>query len=709
MQLITFRPWAPLLLTDLTLLWLLQRLLGALFPLGLLGLWLEGVFRMGVLWGVLSLLGDCGKIRELLPVLCLSTPLFLSLRTLVPGALSAPPVLLASAPWAWLLVAYGGAGLAWAVWKMLSPSEAPSSAQEKEQGQENKAMMGRLLRLSWPDLPFLAAAFFFLTTAVIGEMFIPHYTGRVIDILGQDFDPDAFVTAIFFMCLFSLGSSLSAGFRGGFFMLVLSRINLRIRRLLFSSLLHQDLTFFQETKTGELNSRLSSDTNLMSRWLPLNANVFLRSLVKVVGLYGFMFSLSPRLAVLSLLEVPLSMATEKIYNARHQTVLQQIQDAVAKAGQVVREAVGSLKTVRSFGAEEDEAQRYEEALEHKRQLEWRRDWERAAYLLLRRVLQLGMQVLMLNCGLRQILSGELSRGGLVSFLLYQGNVGRSVQTLVYICGDMVSNVGAAEKVFHYLDREPQMPRPGVLAPPSLRGLVEFQDVFFAYPMQPNKPVLKGVTFTLYPGKVTALVGPNGAGKSSVAALLQNLYQPTRGQLLLDGEPLPQYEHKYLHSQVSVVGQEPVLFSGSVRDNIAYGLESCRDAEVMAAVRAAGADGFINNMEHGLDTAVGEKGSQVSAGQKQCLAIARALVRNPRVLILDEATSALDTECEQALQESMLQGHRTVLVIAHSLQTVQAADHILVLEQGKLVEQGTHTQLMAQRGLYHHLVQRQFEA
>ncbi|XP_056673951.1 antigen peptide transporter 2-like isoform X3 [Monodelphis domestica] len=666
MQLITFRPWAPLLLTDLTLLWLLQRLLGALFPLGLLGLWLEGVFRMGVLWGVLSLLGDCGKIRELLPVLCLSTPLFLSLRTLVPGALSAPPVLLASAPWAWLLVAYGGAGLAWAVWKMLSPSEAPSSAQEKEQGQENKAMMGRLLRLSWPDLPFLAAAFFFLTTAVIGEMFIPHYTGRVIDILGQDFDPDAFVTAIFFMCLFSLGSSLSAGFRGGFFMLVLSRINLRIRRLLFSSLLHQDLTFFQETKTGELNSRLSSDTNLMSRWLPLNANVFLRSLVKVVGLYGFMFSLSPRLAVLSLLEVPLSMATEKIYNARHQTVLQQIQDAVAKAGQVVREAVGSLKTVRSFGAEEDEAQRYEEALEHKRQLEWRRDWERAAYLLLRR-------------------------------------------TLVYICGDMVSNVGAAEKVFHYLDREPQMPRPGVLAPPSLRGLVEFQDVFFAYPMQPNKPVLKGVTFTLYPGKVTALVGPNGAGKSSVAALLQNLYQPTRGQLLLDGEPLPQYEHKYLHSQVSVVGQEPVLFSGSVRDNIAYGLESCRDAEVMAAVRAAGADGFINNMEHGLDTAVGEKGSQVSAGQKQCLAIARALVRNPRVLILDEATSALDTECEQALQESMLQGHRTVLVIAHSLQTVQAADHILVLEQGKLVEQGTHTQLMAQRGLYHHLVQRQFEA
>ncbi|XP_056673943.1 antigen peptide transporter 2-like isoform X1 [Monodelphis domestica] len=704
MQLLALRPWAPLLLTDLMLLWLFQPLEGIVFFPGLSGLWLEGVFRMGVLWGVLSLLGDCGKIRELLPVLCLSTPLFLSLRTLVPGALSAPPVLLASAPWAWLLVAYGGAGLGWAVWKMLSPSEAPSSAQEKEQGQENKAMMGRLLRLSWPDLPFLAAAFFFLTTAVIGEMFIPHYTGRVIDILGQDFDPDAFVTAIFFMCLFSLGSSFSSGCRGGLFTIILSRLKLRIRHVLFSSLLRQDLSFFQETKTGELSSRLNSDTILMSRWLPLNANVFIRSLVKIIGLYSFMVSLSPRLTLFSLLEVPLLVAAEKVYNARHQAMLCQIQDSVAEARQVVREAVGSLRTVRSFGAEENEAQRYEKALEHGRKLQWRQNREYGMYQVIKRGLQLAMWALILDYGLRQILAGKLTRGGLLSFLLYQEHVGRLLKILVCMYGDMVSKVGAAKKVFQYLDRVPQMPPPGILAPSVLHGLVEFRDVSFAYPSNPKYFVLKGVTFTLHPGKVTALVGPNGAGKSSVAALLQNLYQPTRGQLLLDGEPLPQYQHQYLHSQVSVVEQEPVLFSGSVRDNIVYGLESCKDDEVMAAVRVAQADGFIANMEHGLDTAVGEKGSQLSAGQKQRLAIARALVRNPRVLILDEATSALDVECEQALQKCMLQGHRTVLVIAHRLQTVQAADHILVLEQGKLVEQGTHTQLMAQRGLYYHLVQ-----
>uniref|UniRef100_A0A8C4MRG6 Antigen peptide transporter 2 n=1 Tax=Equus asinus TaxID=9793 RepID=A0A8C4MRG6_EQUAS len=680
MRLPDLRPWASLLLADLALLWLLQGTLGDLLPPGLPGLWLEGTLRLGGLWWLLKLGGLPGFVGTVLPPLCLVTPLFLCFRALVPGALSAPPLRVASAPWSWLLVGYGAAGLSSAVWAVLSPP----GAQERERGQEtNKALMWRLLKLSRPDLPFLAIAFFFLVLAVLGETLIPYYSGRVIDILGSDFDPHAFASAIFFMCVFSIGSSLSAGCRGSAFTFTMSRINLRIREQLFSSLLRQDLGFFQETKTGELNSRLNSDTTLMSCWLPLNANVLLRSLVKVVGLYSFMFSLSPRLTLLSLVDVPLMIAAEKVYNVRHQAVLREIQDAVAKAGQVVREAVGGLQTVRSFGAEDHEVCRYKEALERCRQLWWQRDLERAMYLLLRRMLYLGVQVLMLNCGLQQILAGDLTRGGLLSFLLYQKDVGRYVQTLVYMYGVMLSNVGAAEKVFHYLDRQPNLPPPGTLAPPTLQGLVEFQDVSFPEP-------LKGLTFTLRPGQMTALVGPNGSGKSTVAALLQNLYQPTEGQLLLDGEPLPQYEHHYLHQQVALVGQEPVLFSGSVRDNIAYGLKSCSDEEVMAAAQAAKADEFIKEMEHGLQTDVGEKGSQLAVGQKQCLAIARALVRNPRVLILDEATSALDVQCEQALQDWISHGDRTVLVIAHRLQTVQNADQILVLRQGELVD---HAQLM----------------
>ncbi|XP_045397744.1 antigen peptide transporter 2 [Lemur catta] len=676
------RRWASLLLVDGALLWLLQGTLGTLLPQGLPGLWLEGTLRLGGLWGLLKVGGQLGFVGTLLPPLCLATPLFLSLRALVAGALSAPPVRVASASWSWLLVGYGAAGLSRAVWAVLSPPGAPG----REQGQEDsKALMWRLLQLSRPDVPFLSAAFFFLILAVLGETLIPHYSGRVIDILGGDFDPDAFGSAIFVMCLLSIGSSLSAGCRGGSFLYTMSRINLRVREQVFSSLLRQDLGFFQETKTGELNSRLSSDTTLMSGWLPYNANVLLRSLVKVVGLYAFMLNVSPRLTLLSLLDVPLTIAAEKVYNARHQAVLREIQDAVARAGQVVREAVGGLKTVRSFGAEEHEVCRYKEALERCRQLWWRRDLERALYLLLRRVLGLGVQVLMLSCGLQQILAGELTQGGLLSFLLYQGDVGSYMHTLVYMCGHMLSSVGAAEKVFSYLDRQPNLPPPGELAPRTLQGLVEFQDVSFAYPNRPDQPVLKGLTFTLRPGEVTALVGPNGSGKSTVAALLQNLYQPTGGQVLLDGKPVWQYEHHYLHSQVVSVGQEPVLFSGSVRDNIAYGLQSCEDDKVTAAAQAAHASDFIQKMERGMYTDVGEKGSQLAAGQKQRLAIARALVRDPQVLILDEATSALDAQCEQALQDWNSRGDRTVLVIAHRPQTVQRPHQILVLHQGELRE------------------------
>uniref|UniRef100_H0X9W4 Antigen peptide transporter 2 n=1 Tax=Otolemur garnettii TaxID=30611 RepID=H0X9W4_OTOGA len=699
MRLPDLTPWASLVLVDLAFLWLLQGSLGTVLPRGLPGLWLEGTLRLGGLWGLLKLRGVLGYVGTLLPPLCLVTPLFLSLRALVSGALSAPPISVASAPWSWLLLGYGAAGLSWAVWAVLSPA----GAQEKEQGQEkSKALMWRLLQLSRPDVPFLAAAFFFLAVAVLGETFITHYSGRVIDILGGDFDPDAFASAIGFMCLFSFGrNSLSPFCLRPPTSMWISRVSLQSFPLhLLSPLFRQTQECTHPKQTKELLGSLYSDTNLMSSWLPLNANVLLRSLVKVVGLYAFMLNVSPRLTLLSLLHVPLTMAAEKVYNARRQAVLREIQDAVARAGQVVREAVGGLQTVRSFGAEEHEVWRYKEALERCRQLWWRRDLERALYLLLRRVLQLGMCVLVLSCGQQQTLARELTQGQLLPFLIYQEDMGKLVKILVSMYGDMLSNVGAAEKVFSYLDCQPNLPCPGKLAPTTLQGVVEFQDVFFAYPNRPDQPVLKGLTFTLRPGEVTALVGPNGSGKSTMAALLQNLYQPTGGQVLLDEKPVWQYEHRYLHSQVASVGQEPVLFSGSVRDNITYGLQSCEDDKVAAAVQAAHADDFIQEMKDGIYTDIGEKGSQLAAGQKQRLAIARALVRNPRVLILDEATSALDAQCEQALQDWNSLGGRTVLLISHRRETVQRAHRILVLHQGELRELD---QLREGKDLYSRLV------
>lgn len=317
-----------------------------------------------------------------------------------------------------------------------------------------------------------------------------------------------------------------------------------------------------------------------------------------------------------------------------------------------------------------------------------------------------LKVGILYLGGQLVVRGAVSSGNLVSFVLYQLQFTRAVEVLLSIYPSMQKSVGASEKIFEYLDRTPCSPLSGSLAPLNMKGLVKFQDVSFAYPNHPNVQVLQGLTFTLYPGKVTALVGPNGSGKSTVAALLQNLYQPTGGKVLLDGEPLVQYDHHYLHRQVVLVGQEPVLFSGSVKDNIAYGLRNCEDAQVMAAAQAACADDFIGEMTNGINTEIGERGSQLAVGQKQRLAIARALVRNPRVLILDEATSALDAECEQALQTWRSQEDRTMLVIAHRLHTVQNADQVLVLKQGQLVE---HDQLRDEQDVYAHLVQQRLEA
>ncbi|XP_072406556.1 antigen peptide transporter 2-like [Chiloscyllium punctatum] len=606
-----------------------------------------------------------------------------------------------------LLLPHAASGLALALLEAAAAAAALLRARARGSlPGTQRSIRRRLLALSRPDLVPLSGAFIFLTLAVIGEVFMPYYAGKVIDLLKSDFDHRAFLIAIFYMFISSMGSSISAGLRGGLFMFTMYRLNKRVRKLLFSSLVQQEIGFFEITRSGDITSRLSTDTALTSRSIAANVNIFLRSLVKTVGILFFMVSLSCQLTLLIFIESPLTIVLQKLYNKYHMKLVREVQDSIAKSNQLAGEIVSGIRTVRSFAAEDEESELFEEKLQATHQLKNKRDIVRAVYLVCHRHIQLVMQLIMLYAGQHLIRNRQMSSGDLVAFILYQGEFGSYVRTLVHMYSEMTHSVGAAEKVFEYMDRKSSVPTDGKLVKETLKGHVEFQNVSFSYPTRPDIQALKNVSFELKCGEITALVGPSGGGKTTCVNLLERFYQPQTGQILLDGRPIEEYEHKYYHKKLGVVGQEPVLFALSVRDNICYGLQNVPMSSVTAAAQKANAHEFIEGLEHGYSTDVGEAGGQLSGGEKQRIAIARALIRQPQILILDEATSSLDVESEHTIQQALSKGTgQTILVIAHRLKTVEKADKIIVIERGMVVEEGKHEELMERKGCYFHLLQR----
>ncbi|XP_051729468.1 antigen peptide transporter 2a isoform X2 [Ctenopharyngodon idella] len=608
------------------------------------------------------------SVRRCVAVTCLMCPVYESVLSLLmntqpeywSGSLSCPGKTITST---------AATLIACLFWEVSFPDtkRKAESSECAETKQRNRALFMRVVRYSKPDAPLLSGAFVFLSLAVICDMCIPYYTGKVIDILGEHYQPNSFMSAIFLMGLLSLGSSLSSGLRGGLFMCTLSRLNKRVRLMLFNSLVNQEIGFFEDKKTGDLTSRLSVDTKLMSQSVAMNVNILLRSLIKSVGVLYLMVSLSWKLTLVTFIEAPLIAITQKIYNTHYEQLSKEVQDSVARANETAGEAVAGVRTVRSFRMESSEACRYDERLTDTHNLKTRRDTVRAVYLLVRR-------------------------------------------SLVYMYSNMLNSVGAAAKVFEYLDRKPLVGMDGSLHPETLTGKVHFKNLNFFYPTRPDQPALKNFSLELKPGQMTALVGMSGGGKSTCVSLLERFYQPQQGQILLDGQPLQNYQHKYLHQKVAMVGQDPVLFSGSIRDNIAYGLTDCDQKKVEDAAKEANAHDFISRLEKKYDTDVGERGCLLSGGQKQRIAIARALIRQPQVLILDEVTSSLDTESERMVQDALARRpNQTLLVIAHRLKTIERADQIIVIDKGEVVEQGTHQELMEKKGNYYKLRERLFTA
>uniref|UniRef100_A0A8P0TG65 Transporter 1, ATP binding cassette subfamily B member n=1 Tax=Canis lupus familiaris TaxID=9615 RepID=A0A8P0TG65_CANLF len=552
-----------------------------------------------------------------------------------------------------------------ALWHKLSGLWAPG--RRGGSGDAVRRLLG-CLGSEMRRLPLLLAL---LVLSSLGEMAIPFFTGHLTDWILQDETASAFTRNITLMSILTTTSAVLEFLGDGVYNSIMGRVHSQVQGEVFQAVLRQETEFFQQNQTGAITSRVTEDTSTLSE------------------------SLSEKLSLL----------LWYLLGRWHQVLATQVQTSLAESSQVAIEVLSAMPTVRSFANEECEAQKFSQKLQKMNTLHQKEALAYAVNLWITSISGMLLKVGILYIGGQLVTNGTISSGSLVTFILYQIQFTSAVEALFSTYPSVQKAVGSSKEIFEYLGRIPRCPASGVLTSLNLEGLVQFQDVSFAYPNHPDVPVLQALTFTLRPGEVIALVGRNGSGKSTVAALLQNLYQPTKGQLLLDGEPLPQYEHRYLHTQVASVGQEPVLFSGSVRDNIAYGLQSCSDEKVLAAAQAANASSFIQEMEHGLYTDVGEKGNQLAVGQKQCLAIARALVRDPRVLILDEATSALDVQCEPALQDWKSHGDRTVLVITHRLETVQSADQILVLREGELLE---HAQILEGQDLYSRLVQQLLE-
>jgi len=488
------------------------------------------------------------------------------------------------------------------------------------------------------------------------------------------------------------------------------RIVTRLREDVYRAILRQEIAFFDSRTTGELTSRLASDTTVLQNTVSVNVSMALRNFVTVIGGIGALVWTSPRLTAVMLLVVPPVAVGAVLYGRRVRKLSREVQDALASASEVAEETIGGMRTVRSFAAEAAEVARYGRAVERSFTLARSRAVTGAVFVGAASFGAFMAAAAVLWYGGHLVLDGAMSVGQLTSFFVYTLVVAFSLAAVSDVWADFMKASGAGARIFELLDRTSPMPASGE-RPEIARGAITFEDVSFRYPARPDARVLSHVTLSLSPGEVVALVGSSGSGKSTIASLLARLYDPESGRVLLDGRDLKELDPDWLRQQVGTVAQEPLLFSRSIADNIRYARQSATDAEVEQAARTANAFDFVTGFPEGFDTKVGERGVQLSGGQKQRIAIARAVLKDPRILVLDEATSALDAESEHLVKDALdrLMKGRTTLVIAHRLSTVVDADRVVVLDHGKIVQQGDHRSLLAEEGLYKRLVEKQFVA
>ncbi|BBF68096.1 ABC transporter transmembrane domain-containing protein [Sphingomonas bisphenolicum] len=491
------------------------------------------------------------------------------------------------------------------------------------------------------------------------------------------------------------------------------RVVADIRSATQANLLRQAPRFFEENRPSEIASRMTADTAIVEQVVGSTVSVALRNLVTGIGGLIYLFALAPKLAAMLLLGIPVILLVLIGLGRRVRGLSRASQDRLADIGSVTSEVLGAMKIVQAFGQEGREAARFDATVASGFATARRRIGLRAVMTAVVIALVFGSITAVMWQGALDVAAGRLSGGSIAAFVLTGGLVAGAFGSLSESWGDLLRGAGAASRLHELMTAEPDIvpPTHPVPLPAGDHGAhLRFEDVHFHYPTRPDQAALHGVSFAVAPGETVAVVGPSGAGKSTLIQLALRFYDPGSGVIRLNGVALPDADPAALRAMMAIVPQDSVIFAASARDNLRYGRWDATDEQIWEAARAANAEAFLRALPQGLDSQMGEGGARLSGGQRQRLSIARALLRDAPILLLDEATSALDAESERLVQDALgrLMRARTTIVIAHRLATVRAADRILVMDEGRIVEQGDHAALVARDGLYARLASLQFQ-
>lgn len=593
-----------------------------------------------------------------------------------------------------------------------SGNDLSETDRTEEKKQRSIKPLARLMPYVLHYRGIVAGALVSLALAAVTSLALPLAVRRMID-HGFSQSDSSFINSYFAMLLVMAVVLAAASALRYYFVITLGeRIVADLRREVFAHVTRLSPSFFDVNQSGEIVSRLTADTTQIKSAVGATASVALRNMILCLGAMGMMIVTSPKLSSIVLGAIPLIVFPLVAFGRSVRKRSRAAQDTLAEASAFANETIAATRTVQAFNGEDAASARYGSAVEDAFAAARAAIRSRALLTGVAITLVFGSVVAVLWVGAQNVLAGTLSAGTLGQFLLYSVIAAGSLGALSEVWGELSQAAGAADRLTELLDEVSPIAAPAQPAalPQPARGQVEFADVHFAYPSRPEKSALHGLSFNISPGETIAIVGPSGAGKSTVFSLLLRFYDPQQGKVMIDGVDARSVAPDDLRQRIAIVPQDVTIFAASIHDNIAFGRPDASRDDVKAAAIAAQADEFISRLDNGYDTEVGERGVTLSGGQRQRIAIARAILKNAPILLLDEATSALDAESETLVQKALdgLMEDRTTIVIAHRLATVLKADRILVMDNGRVVEEGTHQSLIHHGGIYARLARLQFE-